>query len=102
MNCAFAQDDSTVSLSGELKFTDHAEFREMMNRLLGTKDVPLVIELSRLTFVDSAGLGMLLIVREEADKARRRLTLRGPVGHVARMFQVSKFDKLFTIEPATG
>lgn len=102
MNCEFTQDDSTASLTGELKFTDHAEFREMMNRLLGTRQAPLVIELSRLTFVDSAGLGMLLILREEAAKANLHLTLRAPVGHVARMFQVSKFDKLFTIEPATG
>jgi anti-anti-sigma factor len=99
MNFAFADNDSSVSLSGELKFTDHAEFREMMNRLFRTQQESLVIELSKLTFVDSAGLGLLLIARDEAAKAKRSLTLRGPVGHVARMFTVSQFDKLFTIEP---
>lgn len=41
---------------------------------------------------------MLLIVRDEADKAQRSLILRGPHGQVKRMFAVTKFDTLFTVE----
>jgi HptB-dependent secretion and biofilm anti anti-sigma factor len=48
--------------------------------------------------VDSAGLGMLLLARDEAKKNNRELILKGPCGQVKRMFGVTKFDTLFSIE----
>jgi anti-anti-sigma factor len=58
----------------------------------------MVIDLSKLEFIDSAGLGMLLIARDEAKKAGRNLTLRGPQGQVKRTFSATKFDTLLTIK----
>lgn len=99
MQFSFNPSDSIVSLGGDFTFTDHAAFLEIMNRLLGTAAAPLVIDLAQLEFIDSAGLGMLLIARDEASKAQRQLALRGPKGQVMRMFAVTKFNTLFTIEP---
>lgn len=98
MKFDFKVNDTTVAISGDFTFTDHADFLIIMNRLLGTKGAPMVIDLSRLDFVDLAGLGMLLIARDEAKKANRALTLRCPTGQVQRMFAVTKFETLFTIE----
>jgi anti-anti-sigma factor len=97
MRFEFNSDDTSVAISGEFTFTDHAAFLGVANRLLGTRDQPIAIDLSRLEFIDSAGLGMLLIVRDEAKKASRHLVLRGPQGQVKRMFAVTKFDTLFTV-----
>ena len=47
--------------------------------------------------MDSAALGMLLIVNEEADKAGGAVVLQNPVGQVKKMFDVSKFNSIFTI-----
>jgi anti-anti-sigma factor len=69
-----------------------------MNRLFATASVPIVIDLAKVEFIDSAGLGMLLIARDEASKASRQLTLRGPQGQVKRMFAVTRFETLFAIE----
>jgi anti-anti-sigma factor len=85
-------------MSGDFTFTDHVAFLDVMNRLLGTQNEPIVIDLSNLEFIDSAGLGMLLIARDEAGKASRHLTLRSPQGQVKRMFAVTKFETLFAIE----
>jgi anti-anti-sigma factor len=98
MKFDFAEDDSIVAMGGDFTFTDHAAFLIIMNRLLATQGTPIVIDLSQLEFIDSAGLGMLLIARDEAGKASRRLTLRGPKGQVQRMFAVTKFATLFAIE----
>jgi len=97
MQFEFKDDYASVFLSGEFTFTDHVAFREVADRLFETKDRSLVIDLSKLEFIDSAGLGMLLIAREEAGKANRNLSLRGPQGQVERMFSVTKFNTLFTI-----
>jgi anti-anti-sigma factor len=98
MRFEFDNDDATVSMSGEFTFTDHVAFKAIASRLLERQGKPIVIDLAKLEFIDSAGLGMLLIVREEADKAHRSLVLRGPCGQVKRMFDVTKFDTLFTVE----
>jgi anti-anti-sigma factor len=98
MKFEFSDDDETVALSGDFTFNDHVAFREVAGRLLDAKHDPIVIDLSKLAFIDSAGLGMLLIARDEAAKAHRQLMLRGPHGQVERMFAVTKFNTLFTIE----
>jgi anti-anti-sigma factor len=97
MQFEFKDEDASVFLSGELTFTDNVAFREVADRLFKASDRPLVMDLSKLEFIDSAGLGMLLIAREEAGKANRALSLRGPQGQVERMFSVTKFNTLFTI-----
>jgi len=89
---------SLVSMSGEFTFTDHGQFKSMVTRLFETTGAPVVIDLSKLEFIDSAGLGMLLLARDEAKKTNRALILRGPSGQVKRMFGVTKFDTLFDVE----
>ena len=98
MRFEYNDDDSRVSISGEFTFIDHAAFKAIATRLFEKQGALVVIDLARLEFIDSAGLGMLLIVRDKADKAGRCLVLRGPCGQVKRMFDVTKFDTLFTVE----
>jgi HptB-dependent secretion and biofilm anti anti-sigma factor len=87
-----------VALSGEFTFTDHVSFKDLVSRLLEAEQPQIVIDLSKLDFIDSAGLGMLLLVREAAGKASRKVVLRGPHGQVKRMFDVTKFSTLFSVE----
>jgi HptB-dependent secretion and biofilm anti anti-sigma factor len=89
---------SVVNMSGEFTFTDHAQFKSLVTRLFEANGSAVVIDLSKLEFIDSAGLGMLLLARDEAKKANRALVLRGPSGQVKRMFGVTKFDALFDVQ----
>lgn len=92
------KDAGQISVSGEFTFTDHGAFKEMMDEIISTRQLAVVIDLARLEFIDSAGLGMLLLARDEARKNDRKLILRSPSGQVKRMFGVTKFDTLFTVE----
>jgi anti-anti-sigma factor len=98
MRFEFKGSDATVALSGDLTFADHVMFREIADRLGASTDKIIVIELGGLDFIDSAGLGMLLIAREEARKKNRTLVLRGAKGQVSRMFGLTKFETLFSVE----
>jgi anti-anti-sigma factor len=98
MRFELKNDDATVALSGDLTFTDHVAFREIADRLGRSAARTITIDVSDLKFIDSAGLGMLLIAREEAGKSNRTLILRGAKGQVSRMFGLTKFDTLFTVE----
>jgi len=99
MQCNVDDTRSTATLAGEFTFADHGVFRTMIGKLVKTKDSTCVLDLARLEFIDSAGLGMLLIARDEAKKANRKLVLRHPAGQVKRMLEISKFGTQLTIQP---
>jgi anti-anti-sigma factor len=98
MQFEMKENDAAVALSGDLTFTDHVVFREIADRLALSSARAITIDVANLKFIDSAGLGMLLIAREEAGKTNRALVLRGAKGQVKRMFELTKFDTLFTVE----
>ncbi|WP_138378837.1 STAS domain-containing protein [Luteithermobacter gelatinilyticus] len=87
-----------AKLREKVTFSDLEEFREMIDHMLAERAVENIIDLSEVDFIDSAGLGMLLLARDEISKASSRLILRGPQGQVKRMFVVARFDKMFDIE----
>ncbi|MDP9094268.1 MAG: STAS domain-containing protein [Actinomycetota bacterium] len=60
----------------------------------------LVIDLDGVPFMDSAGLGALVRVRNAARAESRGVVLRGPRPRVLKVIKITGVDRLFTIEPA--
>ena len=83
-----------VYLNGRLLFSDNDKFREIVEKLKSRNGGECVIDLKELEFIDSAGLGMLLIAREAATGCNTTLKLRGAQGQVDHILKVSKFDSL--------
>jgi anti-sigma B factor antagonist len=57
----------------------------------------LVIDLSRLSFMDSSGMGVIAAAHGRAVEAGRRLVLVRPPYTVRRAFELSRFDDVVTI-----
>ncbi len=85
-------------LKGKFTFSDHENFREIISAIKNKKSQTIMINFAGVEFIDSAALGMMLIARDEAGKSGASLILKSPEGQVDKMFSVSKFDSLFTIE----
>ena len=99
MEYTVANDMCGVALHGDLTFSDHQTFRRMAERLFAENAAEIVIDLQHLEFIDSSGLGMLLIARDEAGKRNRHIVLKGAHGQVRKMFDISRFETLFSLEP---
>ncbi|NUB13796.1 anti-sigma factor antagonist [Azospirillum brasilense] len=87
-----------VRLRGRLTFNDHAKLRALIREMLQNKAKRQVLDLATLEFVDSAGIGMLLIAREEMANADKQLVLRSAAGQVKRVLTVAQLNKIVTIE----
>ena len=87
-----------IILSGRFTFSDHGTFRTMIGEMTSSAAQKHVIDLSAIEFIDSAGLGMLLLARDEGKRKNLDVVLRGPQGQVRRMLEVARFDTMFTIE----
>jgi HptB-dependent secretion and biofilm anti anti-sigma factor len=90
--------EAVVIMRGRLTFNDHAKLRALIREMLQNQVRRQAIDLSSLEFIDSAGIGMLLIAREEMANADKRLTLRRAQGQVKRVLTVAQLGKIVPIE----
>ncbi|HVI50389.1 MAG TPA: STAS domain-containing protein [Candidatus Sulfotelmatobacter sp.] len=89
---------SVIECSGRLTFTNSSAFMRITEELRAADGKSWVLDLSRLEFIDSAGLGMLLMARDILGDHKGRLTLKAAQGQVAKALSLARFDELIQIE----
>ena len=94
MEYSFNKNNNSIhlSISGKFTFTDYDKFSEMLNLILEEKVA--VLDLGKLEFVDSAALGMLMILGEETNKKSINLSVGNANGQVKKMFEITKFQEI--------
>lgn len=90
-------EDRHISLTGQLTFADNAKFREILNMVEQENLRSLVLDFSKLEFIDSAGLGMLLLLRDACQPRNISIAISSAKGQVEKIFLISKFDQLFSM-----
>jgi len=98
LETSFRSDCFEVELMDSLTSADLTSFRDFLSEMKKTKCKETVLDLSKLNWIDSAGLGMLILAKETAEKADIQLSLRSPRGHVKSLLELGRFDKLFAIQ----
>lgn len=93
------QDGSRVvlRLADRLVHQDRTAFDRVCTEVLSSRPNQVDVDFRDLTYMDSAGLGFLLTLREQAGKSGSTLALINPQGSVREMLELSRFDTLFTI-----
>ena len=59
-----------------------------------------VLDLSRLSFLDSSGLHLLVRMRRDADADGWKLEMIRPVGEASRVIEVTKMDRVLRLADA--
>lgn len=87
-----------VKLSGRFDFNAHRDFRAAYEPLMSNAEVKSVtIDLGAVDYLDSSALGMLLMVRDKAGAANKKLTLANAHAGVKQVLDIANFGKLFQI-----
>lgn len=68
-----------------------------MKILLNTETTTLLLDLSKVKFIDSAGLGALVKVLKATESAGKRLTLCGLRSQVSMLLKLTRMETLFEI-----
>ncbi len=93
-----ATDDGlTITLADKLTFEDHTNFRDLLRLIENKEHKNCRFDLHGLQTIDSAGLGMLMIAFETAEKAGVNFQIYKPGGQVKQLLDISEFDKVMTI-----
>jgi len=88
-----------ISIDGRFDFSCHQEFIEFY-RAFPQGEKKYVVDLSRTEYMDSSAMGMLLQLREYANRATGVSLINGNES-VKDILRIANFDKLFNIEGST-
>jgi anti-sigma B factor antagonist len=93
----------TVVLSGELDLSSVGKVQDELRRVEADAPALLVLDLSKLTFLDSTGLRCVVTADERAREQGRRLVIvRGPDA-VQRVFSITRLEeRLEMVDDAPG
>ena len=85
-----------VVVAGRLDAAQSPAAQSFLDGVHGT----VTMDCSRLEYISSAGLGVLLKTQKRLMASGGKLRLSGVNGHLQDIFIYSGFDKIFEIDPA--
>src|SRR5712691_3870226 len=87
-----------VKLAGRLDSSTAQHAEDNFAQMLASGTPRLAIDLSRLEYISSAGLRVLLVVAKKVQQAKGKMVLFGLGPNVREVFSVSGFDRIFAIQ----
>jgi anti-anti-sigma factor len=86
-----------LGLQGRLDANTSEEAQKEVMNQLNQGNAALVINLTELEYISSAGLRVLLLVLKKVTKSSRKLGLYGLKPHISEIFKIAGFGALFEI-----
>ena len=88
--------DGSVVMAGRLDAAQCPAAQSFLDRVQG----PVTVDCSKLEYISSAGLGVLLKTQKRLTASQGKLRLAGVNRHLCDIFRYSGFDQIFEIEAA--
>ena len=90
---------TVVELSGHLNLGNELMTLESaVKRLIQDGARKLVIDVAKLDYIDSAGIGMLVGCNGQMDRAGGKMRVAGAHGTVAKTFEVVHMDRIMPLD----
>jgi anti-sigma B factor antagonist len=94
---SIAQDRVIATLTGGLYVEDAAALRETLLSYIERGYKQYTIDLSRVDYIDSSGLGVLVAIQKRALQKGGGITVTGLRGVVREVFELTRLTKVFEI-----
>jgi anti-anti-sigma factor len=92
------ENETVLALSERFTAVDSVAFRRIIDELSGQKISVVVIDLAALDYIDSAAMGLLVLVRDTMISGNIEMKIRSPRGQVKKAFEIFNFEQLFAVE----
>jgi len=96
---SYLKEQAYVVLTGEL---DGATAPSLVRTLVEVNDTvegDLVLDIKRLSFIDSTGLSVFVSQHKNLSAKGRKLVIYAPTAMTRRLFQITGLEEVLTIEP---
>ena len=86
-----------LSLSGRLDLASGATLKEAVKAVTDQECVAVHLNLAKVEFINSSGLGSLVSIMKEMRILKGRLTLSDLAGYVQEIFDITQLSHIFEI-----
>jgi anti-sigma B factor antagonist len=90
---------NVLPLAGEIDLHVLPIIRRSLNRMIAKKPKQLVVDLSRVSYIDSAGLGTVIEAMREVEAYGGKFALAGLQETVRSICKMLRLDQVFSIFP---
>lgn len=87
-----------VTLVGELDVSSADVFKETLNNLVDENPQNIKIDLEKLDYIDSTGLGVMVGVLKRLKVNDKGIYLNNPKSNVRKVLEITGLDKIFNME----
>ncbi|SFZ70060.1 anti-anti-sigma factor [Chitinimonas taiwanensis DSM 18899] len=96
-SCSIENGQARIVLAGDFTFEGHQAFKQATQQVLASEDVSLLsVDFDAVDYMDSAALGMLLLLKERFGE--RPIQLLKSRGTVRAVLDVANFGRLFQLD----
>ena len=90
---------ASIILSGGIDYATQEEFKQANKQALSAEGVTEIhVEFAKATFLDSAGIRALLVLKKETDATGKSLVLWNCNENMREIFEIGGFDNIFTFQ----
>lgn len=87
---------STIVLPERFDFSYHAHFQEAFMKNLNVPEVEgIILDFSRVEYIDSAALGMMMMWQKRSASAAKKVFIKGARGASAQVLSMANMQRLF-------
>ena len=87
-----------ISLKGELDVSTADKLKEYLHNLADEKILDIKINLDKLDYIDSTGLGVMIGVLKKLKTDNKEIHILNPKSNVKKIFTITGLDKIFKME----
>ena len=90
--------DFFIELVGRFDFHSHRDFRESYLPALDHNGIKTInLNMSRLDYLDSSALGMLLLLKEKAESGKKNIVISSVSDNAMKILEIANFNKFFKL-----
>lgn len=87
-----------ISITGELDVSTADKLKESLHNLADEKILDMKINLDKLDYIDSTGLGVMIGVLKKLKTDNKEIHILNPKSNVKKIFTITGLDKIFKME----
>ena len=90
---------NVLPLEGDIDLHVSPAVTESLNAMIKKKPKRIVVDLSRATYIDSAGIAVLILAMQQVEAYGGKFFLAGLQETLRSIFETSRLDRVFRIFP---
>lgn len=89
---------AVIEVEGDLDYSVYSGFKKAVNGLIERGIVNLTYDLSKLSYIQSLGLGIIMWSYVEVDSRGGKITIHGANEKIKKLFTSAQLDTLVTLD----